>query len=310
MGRYVVTGGAGFIGSALANELVGAGHDVTAIDDLSGGGSSPQKLDSRVRFVEAKTSAAPSIDTITETRPDALFHLAAQPSVPFSVEHPIETTENNVMESVKLLSACARHCGRIVFASSSSVYGDIKTEDLPAHEGMTKRPASPYALHKSFIEDYGRILSELHGIDFVSLRFFNVYGPGQDTRSSYPNVVPAWLDAVDKRQPLVVYGDGTQSRDMAYIDDVTAACQLAAQRVKGFDGDCYNVAGGKRVVLNDIVAFFEERLGATVEHRPARPGDVMHTGASLVRTETELGYAPGVGIIEGLEKTLAWWKTR
>lgn len=308
--RCVVTGGAGFIGSSLANRLVIDGHTVTVIDDLSGGGASFEKLDDRVQCIEAKTSAPQSTDSIIEMRPDVLFHLAAQPSVPYSVEHPVKTTDSNVMESVKLLSACASSCGRIVFASSSSVYGDIPTDRLPAHEEMTKRPASPYALHKSFIEDHGRIIAEIHGVDFVSLRFFNVYGPGQDMRSSYPNVVPAWLDATDKKAPIVIFGDGRQSRDMAYIDDVTGACILAATHEKRFKGDCFNVAGGARVVLQDIADWFVEARGASIEYRPVRAGDVMHTEADLTKSNEVLGYAPMTDITDGLQSTLDWWKTR
>jgi nucleoside-diphosphate-sugar epimerase len=304
---YLVTGGAGFIGSHIVGELVGRGERVRVLDNLSTG---------------KKAYLAPYRDSIEflkgdirDTRTCAkamkgvrfVLHQAALRSVPRSVDDPISTDEVNTHGSLLVLQA-AREAGvqRLVYASSSSAYGDNPA--LPKVESMTPMPRSPYAVSKLTAEYYCRVYTQTFGLSTVSLRYFNVYGPGQDPRSQYAAVIPAFIHALRHGRPGVIHGDGEQSRDFTYIDDCVAA-NLLACTAPGVDGEVFNVACGAKTSINEIYTTIGRLLGRPLPARyePARAGDVRHTLADLSRTRARLGYRPQTQIAEGLKRTVTWF---
>lgn len=305
--RVLVTGGAGFIGSNLTKRCIDEDWNVDIIDDLSNG---------HVEFVPPgvdqffKSDFASNLSAMERIRAglyDTVFHLAAIPRVSYSVEHPLETHDVNVNRTLQLMDACvAGKVRRFVFASSSSVYGN--TEELPSQEWTSKKnPGSPYALQKSIIEDYLKLYSNLYNLDSACLRFFNVFGPNQLGDSPYATAVSAWLSAIKKGQPMRSDGDGTQSRDMCYVDNVVDACIRAAIKEEPLNAECFNVACGDRTTNNEILEYLQKRYPeAKVINAPWRAGDVMHTCASVTKAESVLGYTPLVRFWEGLARTIEW----
>jgi len=326
--RALVTGGCGFIGSNLTRELIKQGWMVDIVDDMSNGhlelleGLNFRVIPSSEFLIEFNKQsgrgretvvviqddfASPGISyQISKKMYDVVFHQAAIPRVLFSVENPAMTTDTNIGSTVKLFEACIGNVKRIVWASSSSVYGGADL--MPTSEDHPKDPKSPYAWQKSSIEDLSRVFCNLYNIDIVCLRYFNVFGPGQYGDSPYSTAVSAWCNAILEGTPLRSDGDGTQSRDLCYIDNVVQANILAANRDESFEGQYYNIACGDRTTNNQILNFFKDRFSnVEVVNAPWRPGDVMHTQADITRAREDFGYEPVVRIWEGLEKTVEWW---
>jgi UDP-glucose 4-epimerase len=307
---YLVTGGAGFIGSHICERLVTLGHRVRVLDDFSTGNE--QNLDHIKGEVEIIRGDLRDPRAVSESvrGADIVFHQAALGSVPRSVADPVTTHEVNITGTLNVLLA-AREAGvkRVVAASSSSVYGD--TEELPKHEGMRPRPLSPYALSKLAGEHYMEVFNRVYGFEAVGLRYFNIFGPRQDPESQYAAVIPRFITALlDGRQP-VIYGDGHQSRDFTYIDNVVEA-NLKASEADGVAGRAFNVACGGRYSLLDLLRGLRERIGSDIEplHEPARAGDVRDSQASIEAAEQALGYRVVVNFDEGLRRTVAWYKDR
>jgi len=300
----LVTGGAGFIGSHLVDALLAAGWQVRVLDDFSSGReenleASRDSLDllrGDLRDPDVLARVVAGVDTV--------FHQAAVPSVPRSVAEPLRTHEVNSSGTLRLLEA-ARQGGvrRVVYAASSSAYGD--TPQLPKVETMPANPRSPYALQKWTGETYCRLYSELYGLETVALRYFNVYGPRQNPASEYAAVVPRFIVACLRREQPVVYGDGGQTRDFTFVEDAVRANLLAAD-APGAVGAVINVAGGRRVSLNELLAAIAELCGApvTARHEPARAGDVRDSLADLGRARSLLGYEPAVPLRQGLLRTI------
>ena len=328
MKRALVTGGAGFIGSNLTKELVSKGWQVDVVDDMSNGhlhlleqlklrvflpglASIYEAQQGRnkedVYVFECDFSHNEVLQRIIDKHYDVVFHQAAVPRVSYSVEHPVETTDVNLLRSVALLHACAGNVDKVVVASSSSVYGGA--DNLPTTEAEQRNPKSPYALQKSVLEDYCRMFGNLYNLDTVCLRYFNVFGPGQYGDSPYSTAVSAWCDAIKNGKVLRSDGDGTQSRDMCYIDNVVSANILAAETTNRLMGKGYNVCCSDRTSNKEILAHLVTRFpSAEVRHAPWRPGDVMHTQGDWSAANRDFGYTPLVRFWEGLEKTLAWWE--
>lgn len=332
MRKALVTGGCGFIGSNLTKRLVSDGWSVTIVDDMSNGHLELlDGLDFRTipdaGLYDSFLLAAADGNTFTEKTVlviqddfankrvlsliasgefDVVFHQAAVPRVSYSVEHPAETTDVNITKTVGLFEACRNTVDRIVWASSSSVYGGADV--LPTSESEPKDPKSPYAWQKSAIEDVAKMFGDLYDLDIVCLRYFNVFGPGQYGDSPYSTAVSAWCNNTKFMKPLRSDGDGTQSRDMCYVDNVVDANILAANSEMRFMGKAYNVACGDRTSNREILEYFQKRFKhVVVQDAPWRPGDVMHTQADISEISSDLGYEPKVRFWEGLERTIAWW---
>ena len=313
MALYLVTGGAGFIGSHLAERLLRDGQRVRVVDNLSTGRQS--NLDA-VRASGSSTTFEwmegdiRSLDTCRRACDgvDYVLHQAALASVPRSIENPVDTTAVNVGGTLNILAAAKeRGVRRVVCASSSSVYGD--SDSLPKHEELPTCPLSPYAASKLAGEVYARVYARTMGLSTLSLRYFNVFGPRQDPGSQYAAVIPRFITALrDGRRP-VVYGDGLQSRDFTYIDNVVAANLEACTAADG-SGDAMNVACGDRYTLLDLLQVIGNQLGVTPnpEFQPARAGDVKHSQASIERARRMLGFTPRVGFEEGLARTVAYFR--
>jgi len=306
----LVTGGAGFVGSNIANRLMKEGWIVDIVDDLSNGHlefvRDSLKESSGSRFIQGDFVHPTVLDSIKDKRYDVIFHEAAVPRVAYSVENPSETTDTNISKTVRLMEAARGNVRRVVFASSSSVYGGA--DNLPTLESEPKTPVSPYALQKLVVEDYAKLFNKLYGLDMVCLRYFNVFGPNQFGDSPYSTAVSAWCHAVKEGVPLRSDGDGEQTRDLCYIDNVVDANLIVANYEGCFAGDAFNVACGDRTSNNEILEFFKKRFeGISIEHAPERAGDVKHTQADISAI-SKLGYEPKVKFWEGLEKTIGWWK--
>jgi UDP-glucose 4-epimerase len=305
-GLTVVTGGAGFIGSHLVEALLAEGRPVRVVDNLATGyRANLASVEGRFEWVEGDLA---SFDVATRAVEGAeyVFHQAAIPSVPRSVREPIESHESGPSATLNILEA-SRQAGvrRVMFAASSSAYGDA--EELPKHEGMLPKPLSPYAAAKLAGEHYVRVYAQTMGLDGVSLRYFNVFGPRQDPSSPYSGVISAFVARMSRGQRPTVYGDGTQTRDFTYVANVVAANLLAMKSEAPLLGEAYNVGTGGRVSLLDLVAGLNAVLGTRLdpEFLPARAGDVAHSQASLERIAAALGYRPTVGFEEGLRRTIA-----
>lgn len=306
--RVLVTGAAGFIGSHVADRFAREGWRVTGVDNLSSGNT--ENVGSDWELIVNNFDCDHVLRKILQGQFDVVCHQAAMPRVLLSVEQPAKTNEVNVSATVRLLEVCKGNIDRFVFASSSSVYGN--TELLPTHESTPKNPRSPYALQKSIIEDYLAMFYDLYDMDSVCLRYFNVFGPRSRGDSAYATAVAAWLDAIKEGKPLRSDGDGEQSRDLCYVDNVVQANWLAAtkerHRFGPLMGRCYNVACGDRTTNNDILALLEERFGElNILHAPERAGDVKHTQADISRIKEELGYKDPVSFIDGLKQTIEWY---
>ncbi len=307
----LVTGGAGFIGSHLVERLLADGHRVRVLDDFSTGSRANLafggRFGSRLEVIEGDIRDLPTVERAARDAA-VVYHQAAMRSVPRSVKEPLATNEHNVTGTLHVLEA-ARRAGirRVVYASSSSVYGD--QPQLPKREDQTPAPISPYAVSKAAGEQYAAVWSRLYGVETVGLRYFNVFGPRQDPASEYAAVIPRFILGGLRGTPLEVHGDGTQSRDFTYIDNVVEANLLAA-RAEGVAGEVFNVGCGARVSLLEIIAMLERMLGRplTRTHTARRPGDVAHTLADVSKAKQRLGYAPLVGFEEGLQRTVEYFR--
>jgi len=258
--------------------------------------------------VQDDFAAPPLLEYIKTKAYDVIFHQAAVPRVSYSVEHPYETTIANIAKTVALFDAAKDSVKRIVNASSSSVYGIA--DKLPTKESENgKDPKSPYAWQKSAIEDYSKICWDLYQLDIVNLRYFNVFGPGQYGNSPYSTAVSAWCHAIKNGLECRSDGDGEQTRDMCYVDNIVSANILAADATGTFKGLEYNIACGDRTSNNQILEYLKEKFGGKVKvkHAPARPGDVKHTQADVSYATKDFGYKPLVRFWEGLDRTIEWW---
>lgn len=309
-GIAVVTGGAGFIGSHIAGALASSGARVRVLDDLSTGHrENLDEIGGDIDFVRGSVADEQLLSKALENV-ELIFHEAAIPSVPRSVEAPRNTHIASVDGTFSLLLA-AKEAGvrRVVYAASSSAYGDQPT--LPKVEQMAPDPLSPYAVAKLVGEYYCRVFTRVYGLETVSLRYFNVFGPRQDPGSQYSGVVSRFISALLSDERPVIFGDGEQSRDFTYIENVIAANLSAASAPKAA-GNVINVANGERITLNELLNELKQLTGrteVTAEYRDSRVGDVRHSLADITMARELLGYESKVDLREGLKRTLDWWKT-
>ncbi len=307
--EYLVTGGAGFIGSNIVDALVSAGHGVRVLDDFSTGRrANLEAVRQRIDLVEGDLRD----DRILRRALRGVryvIHTAAIPSVARSVKDPLATNSVNVCGTLKLLLR-ARDAGadRVVFSSSSSVYGE--TPVLPKREDMTPMPLSPYALSKLAGEHYGRMFHALYGLKTFSLRYFNVFGPRQNPKSQYAAVIPLFIEALRRNRRPVIYGDGRQTRDFTYIDDVVAANLRCCRAPAAAAGEVYNIARGDRVSVNELFAVLSRLMGKDIApvHLPPRPGDIRHSQADAGRAARMLRWKARVPFREGLRRTIRWFE--
>lgn len=308
-GIALVTGGAGFIGSHIASALVANGARVRVIDDLSTGyRENISEIGGDVDFVEGSLADESALQKALEDV-ELVFHEAAIPSVPRSVENPRQTHIASVDSTFSLLLAAKeRKVRRMVYAASSSAYGDQPS--LPKVEDMLPDPLSPYAVAKLVGEYYCQVFTRVYGLETVSLRYFNVFGPRQDPSSQYSGVISRFVAALLSGERPVIYGDGEHSRDFTYIANVVDANLKAAETTKGV-GAVINVANGERITLNQLLKEVQQLTGKTdvsVDYKPPRAGDVVHSLADITRARELLGFQPRVGLKEGLQYTIDWWK--
>ncbi len=308
MERYLVTGGAGFIGSNIAEELVRREAEVRVIDNfLTGKQENIASFLDKIEFIEGDIR---DFDTCRHALKDVDFvlHQAALPSVPRSIEDPLLTNDINIKGTLNLLLASKEaRVQKFVFASSSSVYGDDPR--LPKEEDMAPRPLSPYALTKFVGELYCRIFSKLHRLPTICLRYFNIFGPRQDPFSQYAAVIPTFINKTLKGENPVIFGDGEQSRDFTYVANVVEANILAAKE-PDVEGAVINIACGERTTVNSLVNKINDILDEDIKpiHNKSRPGDVRHSFADISKAKKMLNYSPDVSFKEGLEKTIRWYQ--
>ena len=307
--KVLVTGGAGFIGSNLAKRLVREGARVTILDNFATGfRENLEEIGGDFDLVEGDLNDDGALRSAIEGA-EIVFHQAALPSVPRSVENPEETHDACVNGTFKLLLR-AKDAGvrRVVYAASSSAYGDQPT--LPKVESMRPEPLSPYAAAKLMGEYYCSVFGRVYGLETVSLRYFNVFGPRQNPSSMYSGVISRFIDALMKGDRPVIYGDGEQSRDFTYIDNVVDANIKAAQSPRAA-GNVINTANGERISLNELLKVLQsisDRDDLKADHQPERKGDVKHSQADNSKALELLGYEKLVGLEEGLRRTIDWWK--
>lgn len=309
MSRIVVTGGAGFIGSALVRSLLGGGAaEVTVLDDLSSGkrenlaDAGGARLE--IRDIRDYDSIAPVLAGAA-----VVYHLAAIPSVPRSIQDPVPSHDVNINGTFNVFRACAEGgVGRVIYAASSSAYGD--TETLPKVESMPPNPLSPYAAQKLMGEYYASVFHTCFGLETVSLRFFNVYGPRQDPSSPYSGVLSLFNQAILDRRSPVIHGDGEQSRDFTYVEDVAELCMKAASAGSHAVGRVYNAGNGNRYTLNLVWEALQKIEGVSLApvYGAPRAGDVRHSQADTAAAVRDLGHAPRFSLEEGLRLTLDWYR--
>src|SRR5579872_4785548 len=309
MKKYIVTGGAGFIGSTLVRSLLALDDgEVHVIDNLlTGHEANVSEVLDRIGFHHADICRYSEIAPVLRDA-SVVFHLAAIPSVPRSIDDPIPSHDINIDGTFNVLRACAEGgVGRVVYAASSSAYGD--TEVLPKTETMSPSPKSPYAVQKLTGEYYAAAFAECFGIETVSLRYFNVFGPRQDPSSPYSGVLSLFIRAILERNSPKIFGDGEQSRDFTYVEDVVAL-NLKAARATGVSGRMYNGGNGGRITLNHAWEILQQIEGVQipVTYRPPRSGDVRHSQADTLSARRDLGYVPAFSFEQGLHLTLEWFR--
>ncbi len=307
--KCLVTGGAGFIGSNLADELIRQGAQVTILDNLSTGfAENLNEISGDFRFIEGDLNDGAALESAVEGA-ETIFHQAALPSVPRSVENPSETHNTCINGTFNLLlKAKETRVRRVIYAASSSAYGDQPT--LPKVETMRPEPLSPYAAAKLMGEYYCQVFTRIYGLETISLRYFNVFGPRQNPSSMYSGVISRFIDALLGGRTPVIYGDGEQSRDFTYVANVVNANIKAAQTGKGV-GEVMNVANGEATTLNELFLLLRRITGREidVEYQPERRGDVKHSQADNSLAIDRLNYENLVGLEEGLIRTIGWWKS-
>jgi nucleoside-diphosphate-sugar epimerase len=304
----LVTGGAGFIGSHLAEALADGGCRVTVLDNLASGNEANLRTAAdRVRFIRGDIRDREAVEAAAQGV-EVVFHLAAVVSVPKTVADPIGSTEVNELGSLNVLEAARRlKARRLVFASSSAVYGDEPT--LPKREAMPPRPLTPYAVQKLSVEYHLKVYGSLYGLETASLRFFNVFGPRQDPSSPYSGVISVFMTRALNAEPPVIYGDGRQSRDFIYVADVVQAL-IAAASSPAAPGGVFNVGTGSAVTVLRLWESIASLAGIRMipSHGPARVGDVPHSVAAVDSARDRLGFLPQVSLEDGLRRTLDWYR--
>ncbi len=306
--RILVTGGAGFIGSNLARSLSHAQNQVVVLDDLSTGRK--ENIDDLIQqdtieFIQGSITDLPLLQDSFRSI-DYVFHEAALPSVPRSIKDPLTTNDININGTLNVLIAAKDNkVKKVIYASSSSVYGDTPT--LPKLESMTPNPLSPYAVTKLTAEYYCQVFTTVFHLPTVSLRYFNVYGPRQDPSSEYAAVIPKFITSVMNDQSPIIYGDGEQTRDFTYIDDVIQANILAAEsNATGV----FNAAGGRRITINELASTVMNLCGKTlkIKYQPSRPGDIKHSLADSSKAHDAFGFTLKYDIEKGLKETIEWYR--
>lgn len=302
MGKILVTGGAGFIGSHITDSYIEDGYEVIVVDNLSSG--KRENVNPKAEFKEWDlTEGLPFCEGV-----EIVHHVAARPRVGYSVDYPVESNHANISATVQVLeTAYKAGVKRVVYSASSSAYGD--TQSFPTSETRTGHVQSPYALQKRVGEEYCRLFSELKGLDTVSLRYFNVYGPRSTTESQYSAVIPIFIEQILGGGPITIEGDGHQSRDFTHVDNVVLANRLAAKHMGQLDGRVFNVGCGDCNSVAQIAGELQTLLNKEVPavFGPSRPGDVQKTQACLERIKVVLGYEPTVRLSEGLSSTVRWY---
>ena len=305
--RYLVTGGAGFIGSNTVQELVRCGHKVVVLDNLSTGKESNlAEVRDQIEFILGSITDPEKVRAAC-LGVDYVLHLAARTSVPRSMKEPVETNFVNVDGTLNvLLAARDAKVKRVVFSGSSSAYGETPT--LPKHESMTPAPISPYGVTKLMGEIYGKLFHRIYGLEFVALRYFNIFGPRQDPDSPYSGVLSRFNAALLEGKELTIYGDGQQSRDFTFVANAVQANLLActAENVAGL---VFNIGTGNRYTLNQTLQMLGKIAGrrGNAKYGPAREGDILHSQADISEAQEKLGYDPRVGFEEGLRRTWEWF---
>jgi UDP-N-acetylglucosamine/UDP-N-acetylgalactosamine 4-epimerase len=310
--KFLVTGGAGFIGSNLTESLLNEGNEVVVLDNLSTGKLANIAIflkNERFRFIEG-TITDPETCEKACSGAEYVFHEAAVCSVPQSIKNPHETHEVNVTGTSNIfLAARDAHVKRVVWASSTSVYGN--SEVLPNFETMTLRPLSPYAASKAAGEMFASAFSEVFDISIISLRYYNVFGKLQDPASPYAAVIPLFVSELLKGKRPVIFGDGNQTRDFVYIDNVVNAnIRAALYAPQDAGGKAYNIGCGSRISINELYAIVAEELGSKLKpmHGPRRKGEVLDSVADVSAAKRDFGYDPAIGVRDGLKMSLAWYK--
>ena len=299
--KILVTGGAGFIGSHLVDRLIKEDYKVVVIDNLSTG--KKENLNPKAKFYKVDVSDFKNIRPLFKAV-DYVFHLAAIPRVPLSVEDPVRTSEVNIMGTINIFKAGIENkVKRIIFASSSSVYGN--QEKLPLKEDIVPNPISPYGLQKLTCEKFAQLFTELYKVPIISLRYFNVYGPRIDFDSDYSLVIGKFLRLKKERKPLTIYGDGNQTRSFCYIDDVVKANILAMESKKLKGGEVINIGSEKSYSVN----YLAKLIGGEFQYLPLRPGDILHTKADISKAKELLGWESKVSFEQGIEKVKEWFKS-
>jgi nucleoside-diphosphate-sugar epimerase len=306
--RYLVTGGAGFIGSNIVDELLRRSHSVVVLDDLSTGNE--ENLADVRAGIDLRLGSITDLATVQSAcvGVDYVIHLAARTSVPKSVKDPIESNYVNIDGTLNVLVAARdAKVRRFVYAASSSAYGETPT--LPKTESMQPEPISPYGVTKFVGELYAQVFGRVYGLENASVRYFNVFGPRQDPTSQYSGVLSRFMLAVLKNEPIVIYGDGEQSRDFTYVDNVVDET-LRACEAAGASGKVFNGGTGARITLNEVAKLLEKITGKKIETRydPPRAGDIRDSQADVSLARKILGYEPRVLFEEGLKRTWEWYK--
>ena len=308
MARMLITGGAGFIGSNIAHAALDKGHDVVVLDDMSTGRvENLSDIAGKITLVRASILDTKKLAAAMRGA-DYVLHQAALASVPRSVKDPAATNQTNVTGTLNVLLA-AKDAGvkRVVYASSSSVYGNLET--LPKREDMKPCPESPYAVSKLAAEQYAMSFYSVYGLETVALRYFNVYGPKQDPDSQYAAVMPIFIRVMLAGRRPVIFGDGNQTRDFTFVEDVVEA-NFRATEASGAAGGVFNIAFGKRITLNNLVEKINGITGKNIApvHEAERPGDVRHSLADIGAARKVLGYSPSHSVDDGLAKTIEWYR--
>lgn len=303
--KILVTGGAGFIGSAIARTLLGLGHRVRIIDNLASGFE--QNIPPEAEFHRADIREQSAVDRACKGI-DVVFHQAAFKSVPKSVEDPITAETSNSVGTLRvLLAARGNGVARVIYASSSSVYGDV---DGVKTEAMATNPISPYGVSKLAGEHHCRVWTRVTGLSTVSLRYFNVFGPGQHPDSQYAAVFPAFISALQKGKPVKIYGDGRQTRDFTFIDDVVTANILAMEADDRVDGHVMNVCAGSPRTVLDLFKTVSDIMGKSIDpvYVPPRVGDILHSQGDISKARLLLGWSPKGDWVESVAKTVKWFE--